>query len=98
MLAYSGLAIAHVRKGELDAAVTQYQKAVEINPEFVWGHYYLAIVHAMKGETMLSIRSLWAAVRLDKRMARRAKTDIGFNRVRADPNFQALIKSQEINK
>ena len=92
VLAYSGLAILHVRKGELDTAITQYQRAIEINPKFVWGHYYLAIIYAMKGETVLSITSLRAAVRLDKRMAERAKVDVGFNRVRIDPKFQALIE------
>jgi tetratricopeptide (TPR) repeat protein len=42
-LAYNNLAEALVQKGKVDEAITQYQKALQIKPDYADAHYNLAI-------------------------------------------------------
>lgn len=49
-MAYHNQAYVFLRKGELDKAIPELQKAVEINPDFVEGYCDLGAVYAQQGK------------------------------------------------
>ena len=55
----------YLEQGELDKAIVKFKKAVEANPGFVEAHYLLADVYSLKGEGVLSRKSLETAMTLE---------------------------------
>ena len=55
----------YLEQGELDKAIVKFKKAVETNPGFVEAHYLLADVYSLKGEGVLSRKSLETAMALE---------------------------------
>ncbi|HIC16969.1 TPA: tetratricopeptide repeat protein, partial [Candidatus Poribacteria bacterium] len=86
-------------QGDLEAAVTEYKKAIQINPQNVLIYYNLALAYALKNEVVLSVESLQAAMNLDEETVAKARLDSGFDRIRESLEFQDFIKFklQEIN-
>ena len=99
MLAHDDLAAIYALKGDLEAAVTEYQKAIQINPEYALIYYNLALTYVLKNEAVLSVESLQTAMNLDEETIAKARLDSGFDGIRENPEFQDFIKFkvQEIN-
>ena len=83
----------------MEAAVTEYQKAIQINPEYALIYYNLALTYVLKNEAVLSVESLQTAMNLDEETIAKARLDSGFDGIRENPEFQDFIKFkvQEIN-
>ncbi|MCE2394052.1 tetratricopeptide repeat protein [Candidatus Poribacteria bacterium] len=55
----------YLEQGELDKAIVKFKKAVQANPGFVEAHYLLTDVYSLKGEGILSRKSLETAMALE---------------------------------
>ncbi len=62
---YKNLGVSYLEQGEPDKAVVAFKKAVQVAPRFVEAHYLLADVYSIKGEGVLSRKSLDQAMALD---------------------------------
>ena len=62
---YKNLGASYLEQGELDKAIVEFKKAVQINPRFVEAHYLLADVYSVKGEGLLSRTFLEKAMALE---------------------------------
>ena len=62
---YKNLGVSYLEQGKLDKAIVEFKKAVQIAPRFVEAHYLLADVYSLKGEGLLSRKSLERAMGLE---------------------------------
>ena len=62
---YKNLGASYLEQGELDKAIVEFKKAIQINPRFVEAHYLLADVYSVKGEGLLSRTFLEKAMALE---------------------------------
>ena len=62
---YKDLGASYLEQGKLDKAIVEFKKAVQIDPRFVEAHYLLADVYSLKGEGLLSRKSLERAMALE---------------------------------
>ena len=62
---YKNLGVSCLEQGKLDKAVVAFRKAVQIAPRFIEAHYLLADVYSLKGEGILSRKSLNQAMVLE---------------------------------
>ena len=62
---YKDLGASYLEQGKLDKAIVEFKKAVQIAPRFVEAHYLLADVYSLKGEGLLSRKSLERAMGLE---------------------------------
>ena len=62
---YKDLGASYLEQGKLDKAIVEFKKAVQIDPRFVEAHYLLADVYSLKGEGLLSRKSLEKAMALE---------------------------------
>ena len=99
MLAHDDLAAIYALKGNLEAAVTEYKKAIQINPEYAPIYYNLALAYVLQNEATLSAESLQTAMDLDEETVAKARLDSGFDGIRDSSEFQDFIKFKlhEIN-
>jgi len=64
-VAYKNLGTSYLEQGEPDKAIVAFKKAIQIAPSFVEAYYLLADVYSIKGEGVLSRKSLDQAMALD---------------------------------
>ena len=62
---YKNLGASYLEQGKIDKAVVAFQKAGQIAPRFIEAHYLLADVYSIKGEGVLSRKSLDQAMALE---------------------------------
>ena len=62
---YKNLGVSYLEQGKVDEAVVAFRKAVQIAPRFIEAHYLLADAYSIKGEGVLSRKSLENAMALD---------------------------------
>ena len=62
---YKNLGVSYLEQGDPDKAVVAFEKAIQIAPRFVEAYYLLADVYSLKGEGVLSRKSLENAMALD---------------------------------
>jgi tetratricopeptide (TPR) repeat protein len=62
---YKNLGTSYLEQGELDKAIVEFKKAIQISPRFVEAHYLLADVYSLKGEGLLSRTFLEKAMALE---------------------------------
>ena len=62
---YKNLGADYLEQGELDKALVEFYKAVQVDPRFVEAHYLLADVYSLKGEGSLSRIFLEKAMELE---------------------------------
>lgn len=62
---YKNLGASYLEQGKVDKAVVAFKKAVRIAPRFIEAHYLLADVYSIKGEGVLSRKSLDQAMALE---------------------------------
>src|SRR5262249_2675108 len=61
---YSHVGACLFKKGQLDAALREFQTALEVNPKYPYAHANLAIALTQKGDLEGAARALQAAIRL----------------------------------
>ena len=62
---YRNLGASYLEQGKVDEAIVAFKKAVQIDPNFVEAYYLLADVYSIRGEGVLSRKSLDQAMALD---------------------------------
>ncbi len=62
---YRNLGASYLEQDKVDEAIVAFKKAVQIDPNFVEAHYLLADVYSIKGEGVLSRKSLDQAMALE---------------------------------
>ena len=62
---YRNLGASYLEQDKVDEAIVAFKKAVQIDPNFVEAHYLLADVYSIKGEGVLSRKSLETAMALE---------------------------------
>lgn len=81
------------KAGKHDAAIADAKKALEINPRSEPAMYALAKIYAAQGNTTLALEQLSMAIsRQPKQWKFEAGNDPAFEKLRAVPEFQRLIK------
>lgn len=87
-----GLAEAKCQK--LDAAITSYDQATCLKPDFYQAWFGKARSYAINNETELALEALETAIQLNpQRCMDGAKTEPAFEKLRKTSAFQALLKS-----
>jgi len=85
------VAFGHYRKGDVDRARAELEDTVANNPDQWQGHYNLACLEALTGNTEAALDHLERAAELDpERVSSRAVEDEDFDSIREDPRFLAL--------
>jgi tetratricopeptide (TPR) repeat protein len=64
-MAYNNLGIALFRKGEIEPAISQYEKSLELHPDYAQAHYNLGNALLEKGEIDQAIAHCLEALRLE---------------------------------
>jgi tetratricopeptide (TPR) repeat protein len=81
------------KAGKHAEAIAEGKKALEINPRAETTMYGLAKLYAAAGDTTLALEQLSLAIsRQPKQWKAEASTDPSFEKLRALPEFQRLIK------
>ncbi len=94
---HKNLGASYLEQGKLDEAVVAFRKAVQIAPRFVEAHYLLADVYSLKGEGILSRKSLDQAMVLEGSYIidiRSGIMDRTHTIIESDP--PAVIRSEEL--
>ena len=69
-VAYNNRGIAYARKGQYDQAISDYTKALEINPRYAKAHYSRGIAYARKGQHDQAISDYTKALEISPRFAK----------------------------
>ncbi len=86
-----GTALANLERWE--EAIASYDKALEIQPDYDEPFYNKACCYALQSQIDQAIQNLQQAINLNPDTYRElAKTDSGFDSIRSDVRFQALIQ------
>lgn len=65
--AYTNLGLVHVRRNQLDEALVQFHKALQINPRSAAAHAGLGLVHLLRNEPERALEELSQAVQANPR-------------------------------
>ncbi|MER3435672.1 MAG: hypothetical protein C4288_20350, partial [Leptolyngbya sp. ERB_1_1] len=84
-----GFALMQLR--QLDAAHESYDQAILLNPNDTRAHYNKACCYGLQAQIDLAIATLQQAILLSSECREMAKTDSGFDLIRQDDRFKALI-------
>jgi len=80
------------RLGKLKEAEMAIRKSIEINEDYIWAHYNLAIVLWSQGKETESINEIEIVLSLDKGFVNVIKKDVQFNKFKKSERFVNLIK------
>jgi tetratricopeptide (TPR) repeat protein len=68
-VAYNQLGLAYAAKGQLDLAIQDYNKAIELDPTYTAAYYNRGVVHHTKDQFDLAIQDYCKAIELDPKLA-----------------------------
>ncbi|MGG6294061.1 tetratricopeptide repeat protein [Leptolyngbya sp. AN02str] len=77
--------------GRYQEAIVAYDKALAINPAYGSPWYNKACCYGLQGKVEPAVEALSRAIELNSRYQEKAKTDSGFDAIRNDARFQALL-------
>ena len=83
---------AYFAKGETDAALRVFQRAVELYPNFSTSYYNLSCILAAKKDKEKALEYLKKAISLDRKYKEKARTDKDFNNLRGENEFEEMLK------
>jgi Flp pilus assembly protein TadD len=83
------------QKGDHAEALAQYQRALKTNPRFDPALYNLACLYAVQDDATTALRYLKQAIERHAAWRERARTDLDFESLRADPRFVALTNGEK---
>ncbi|MEE3194457.1 MAG: tetratricopeptide repeat protein, partial [Candidatus Poribacteria bacterium] len=63
------LGVVYAVRGDLETAVTEYQLAIEINPDYVLAHDDLAAIYALKGDLEAAVTEYKKAIQINPEYA-----------------------------
>ncbi|MDT8902400.1 tetratricopeptide repeat protein [Anaeroselena agilis] len=86
------MAMAYKLQDDLDNSLHWFQQTLRGDPKNTWSYYGIATIHADRGETREALEYLRKAVDLDKGVKEVARRQEHFARMRALPEFQAIVR------
>ena len=92
--------------GDLDEAIVAWERATQLDVDFAKAYYNLAVVYSLKAEDALddvsyvvyiekSTASLREAIRVDKDVISKVKTEPAFDKLRELPEYKTLVETSE---
>ena len=84
-------------KGDLDRALTLFNRAIEIDPNFATSYYNASCVHATKQEKEKALEYLTKAISLDPKYRAKARVDKDLEPLRGDQEFEKIIGQQSVS-
>jgi len=89
---YNALGDIYRTLGRYDEAVAEYQQAIELDPKFAPAYFNWALVEVRRNNVDAALEQLKRAIALKPReFIERARKASGFDSIRHDPRFQALV-------
>jgi tetratricopeptide (TPR) repeat protein len=83
---------AYFLKGETEAALRMFQRAIEIDPNFATSYYNLSCVLATKKEKEKALEYLKKAISLDPKYKEKARADGDFRPLKGEEEFEELLR------
>ncbi|MEK6571817.1 MAG: tetratricopeptide repeat protein, partial [Bacteroidota bacterium] len=80
-----------LRNGENENAVETLNRAVGIDPWYIWSHYDLALANWAIGDTAKAIEEVKNVLKLDPGFVAVIRSDGQFKKFKASPEYRALI-------
>jgi len=96
-VAHNNLGMALISKGQVDQAIAQYQKALEIQPRSALFHFNLGVAFAQKGQVDKAIEQYQKAVDLQPDYLQ-ARNNLGDALLRTGRTDEAIAQFQEALK
>lgn len=90
--AFYDMAMAYKLQDDLDNSLHWFEKTIQGDPQNTWSYYGIATIHADRGKTREALEYLKKAVDLDQGVKEVARRQEHFARMRALPEFQALVR------
>lgn len=90
--AFYDMAMAYKLQDDLDNSLYWFEKTIQGDPESTWSYYGIATIHADRSATRESLKYLKKAIDLDQGVKEVARRQDHFARMRALPEFQALVR------
>ena len=87
------LGLFYHQQDKLDEAIIQFQKTIELFPDFAEAHYNLACLYAINKEYAKAIESLKKATIFDPKLLKKSENEEDFDNIRQSSEFQKLIAS-----
>ncbi len=81
--------------GRKEDAISSYDKAIEIKPDYAEAHYNKACCYALMGDVIEAVDCLSRAIALDSKYREMAKTDSDFDGIRGEEWFQTIVEEVE---
>lgn len=87
------LALACKTNGQGDVAIQYFKKVLAAEPDNTWSYYGIATIYGDRGQAKEAVAYLKKAAALDREnVVKAAQTQSHFDRIRQDPEFQALVQ------
>ena len=83
---------AYLDKGEIDKALSMYNRAIEVAPNFATSYYNVSCLYSLKKERAKAIEYLKKAIALDLRYKEKARVDQDFNSLKEEKEFEELVR------
>lgn len=80
-----------LRSGDVQGALVSLRRAVSLAPDYVWGHYNLALAYGKAGQMDEAMQQIRILVQLDPTVIQMLKGDGQFRIFRNVREYQALI-------
>ncbi len=90
--AFYDMAMAYKLQDDLDKSLYWFEKTIQGDQKNTWSYYGIATIHADRGNTREALEYLKKAVDLDPGVKEVARRQEHFARMRALPEFQALVR------
>ena len=81
-----------LRGGRIEEAITSLEKSVSLAPDYVWGHYNLALAYG-KANDPRALDHIKAVLELDAAMRETIRGDGQFRIFKSNSQYQALINN-----
>jgi tetratricopeptide (TPR) repeat protein len=80
-----------LRSGDAQGAIASLEKSVSLAPNYVWGHYNLALAYGKDGQMDKAMQHIKTLIELRPAMAKALQGDGQFKIFKNIPAYQALI-------
>jgi tetratricopeptide (TPR) repeat protein len=77
--------------GEDDEAINNFDKVLEIKPDYANAYYHKAACYALQRKVELALENLQKAIEFNPSYREDVATDIDFDDLKKEPGFQTLI-------
>lgn len=81
-----------LRKSRVREAMATLKRSVEIDPNYVWGHYNLALAYWAAGDRPNAVAEVQTVLHLDLTFKGVIRNDTQFNKFNASPAYQDLMR------